>query len=389
MDWFNFKKTMKPYKMAIISVFISVFSINIISLVSMAGKAEISKELDGVGMNGMTVTAYNSLNENVTDIDLYNILYRNENITRLTPVLYDSTTVILNTGKEINAMCWGISPMAKDIVNLLQIHGRMLSQSDVDNMNFVCLVDENIAKAAYGRSNIVGKDIYISIGQGIYKFNIAGVVNKTSNILNGMSGQVIPDFIYIPFTIMSNIGYRENLDQIIVNVTDEIVNEEQLELQIKQDPHFNTATRLNISNLSQQRESITNIVDLAFAALFAVSCVAIIVCSISVATSVNTAVIQSRHDIGIKLSLGAKKSEIMFEFLLYSLIASIIGIISGTTVGYITLKTINIIFDKIYRFDYTLLLSGISATILLTIIFSLYPSWQAASLLPVKALSRE
>ena len=389
MDWFNFKKTMKPYKMAIISVFISVFSINIISLVSMAGKAEISKELDGVGMNGMTVTAYNSLNENVTDIDLYNILYRNENITRLTPVLYDSTTVILNTGKEINAMCWGISPMAKDIVNLLQIHGRMLSQSDVDNMNFVCLVDENIAKAAYGRSNVVGKDIYISIGQGIYKFNIAGVVNKTSNILNGMSGQVIPDFIYIPFTIMSNIGYRENLDQIIVNVTDEIVNEEQLELQIKQDPHFNTATRLSISNLSQQRESITNIVDLAFAALFAVSCVAIIVCSISVATSVNTAVIQSRHDIGIKLSLGAKKSEIMFEFLLYSLIASIIGIISGTTVGYITLKTINIIFDKIYRFDYTLLLSGISATILLTIIFSLYPSWQAASLLPVKALSRE
>ena len=366
-----------------------VFSINIISLVSMAGKAEISKELDGVGMNGMTVTAYNSLNENVTDIDLYNILYRNENITRLTPVLYDSTTVILNTGKEINAMCWGISPMAKDIVNLLQIHGRMLSQSDVDNMNFVCLVDENIAKAAYGRSNIVGKDIYISIGQGIYKFNIAGVVNKTSNILNGMSGQVIPDFIYIPFTIMSNIGYRENLDQIIVNVTDEIVNEEQLELQIKQDPHFNTATRLSISNLSQQRESITNIVDLAFAALFAVSCVAIIVCSISVATSVNTAVIQSRHDIGIKLSLGAKKSEIMFEFLLYSLLASIIGIISGTTVGYLTLKTINIIFDKIYRFDYTLLLSGISATILLTIIFSLYPSWQAASLLPVKALSRE
>ena len=154
-------------------------------------------------------------------------------------------------------------------------------------------------------------------------------------------------------------------------------------------PHFNTATRLSISNLSQQRESITNIVDLAFAALFAVSCVAIIVCSISVATSVNTAVIQSRHDIGIKLSLGAKKSEIMFEFLLYSLIASIIGIISGTTVGYLTLKTINIIFDKIYRFDYTLLLSGISATILLTIIFSLYPSWQAASLLPVKALSRE
>jgi ABC-type antimicrobial peptide transport system permease subunit len=146
---------------------------------------------------------------------------------------------------------------------------------------------------------------------------------------------------------------------------------------------------VDISNLSQQRESITKIVDLAFTALFAVSCVAIIVCSLSVATSVNTAIIQSKHDIGIKLSLGAKKSEIMTEFLLYSLTACLIGILTGTATGYLILKVINFIFDKIYTFDFSLLISGISATILLTIIFSLYPSWQAASLLPVKALSRE
>ncbi len=389
MDLFKLKKAMKPYKMAIISVFISVFSINMISLVSMAGKAEISKELDGVGMNGMTVTAYNSLNENVTDINLYNILRQNEEITRLTPVLYDLATATFNTGKEIQVMCWGISPMAKEIVNLLQLHGRMFSQSDMDNMNYVCLVDENVANTAYGRSNIVGKDIYVSIGQGIYKFNIVGVVNKTSNVLNSMSGQIIPDFIYIPFTVMENISYRKNIDQILVNVTDENITEEYLAKKIRQNSSFNANTRLDISNLSRQRESITNIVDMAFVALFAVSCVAIVVCSISVATSVNTAVIQSRHDIGIKMSLGAKKSEIMKEFLFYSLLACIIGILSGTTTGYIVLAIINVVFNKIYTFDFPLLTAGISATILLTIIFSLYPSWQAASLLPVKALSRE
>ena len=337
MDWFKIKKAMKPYKMAIISVFISVFSINMISLVSMAGKTEISKELDGVGMNGMTVTAYNSLNENITDINLYNILKDNEEITRLTPVLYDIAAATFNTGDEIQVMCWGISPMAKDIVNLLQLHGRMFSQSDMDNMNYVCLVDENVAKTAYGRSNIVGKDVYITLGQGIYKFNVVGVVNKTSNVLNGMSGQIIPDFIYIPFTVMENISYRKNIDQILVNVTDENITEEYLARKIRQNSAFNANTRLDISNLSRQRESITNIVDLAFVALFAVSCVAVVVCSISVATSVNTAVIQSKHDIGIKMSLGAKKTEIMKEFLLYSLLACTIGILSGTAIGYFVL----------------------------------------------------
>ena len=303
---FKLRKALKPYSIAILSVFISVYSVTIISLISMAGKYEIANELDGVGMNGMTVAAYNSYNENIT---------------RLTPVLYDMAAVSFNTGMEIQAMCWGISPMAKEIVNLEQIHGRMLSQADMDNSDFVCLVDENLAVSAYGRGNITGKEIYLSVGQGIYKFTVAGVVNKTSNVLNGMSGRIIPDFIYIPFTTMESISMREGIDQILVNVKDDSITESELENYITSNAALNTGTRLEISNLSRQRESITKIVDLAFIALFAVSCVAVTVCSISVATSVNTAVIQSKYDIGIKISLGAGKTEIMAEFLCYSLLA--------------------------------------------------------------------
>ncbi len=389
MDLFKLKKAMSPYRMAIVSVFISVYSVTIISLVSMAGKAEIARELDGVGMNGMTVSAFNLQNENITDINLYNILYENSDISRLTPVLYDMTTVSFNTGNECDVICWGISPMAKEVVNLQQLHGRMFSQSDIDNAAFVCLVDENVALSSYGRSNITGKEIYLSTGRGIYKFQVIGTVNKTSNILNGMSGQVIPDFIYIPFTTMENIGFKKEMDQILINVVNDSVSEEDIESYIRKNEPINQNIRLEISNLSQQRESITQIADLAFAALFAVSCVAVIVCSISVATSVNTAVIQSKHDIGIKISLGADKGEIMTEFLLYSLGACFVGITSGTLSGIFTTAAVNLLLDKMYTFDYTLLISGISATILLTIIFSIYPSYQAASLLPVKALSRE
>ncbi|MBR4035686.1 MAG: ABC transporter permease, partial [Oscillospiraceae bacterium] len=343
IDFFKLKKAMKPYKMAIVSVFISVYSINIISLISMAGKAEISRELDGVGMNGMTVSAYNSYNENITDTDLYTILESNKNISRLTPVLYDIASAEFVTGIATEVMCWGISPTAEDIVNLQQIHGRMLSQTDMNESSFICMLDENLALKAYNRSNIVGKDIYLNIGEGIYKFNVVGIVNKTSNVLNGMSGQVIPDFVYIPFTTMKNISYQKGIDQILVNVVDENITEEQLEKYIRLNNNFNAGTRLEISNLSRHRESITNIVDMAFMALFAVSCVAVIVCCISVATSVNTAVIQSQHDIGIKISLGAFRSEIMFEFLIHSLSACIIGIICGTFMGYLSSLAINFI----------------------------------------------
>ncbi len=389
MTIYNLKKSLKPYSMAIISVFISILSVSIVSLISMAGKAEISKELDGVGMNGMTISAYNSSNENITDINLYNVLYNCDKISRLTPVLYDVSQVTFNTGVEIDCMCWGISPMAEEIVNLVRLHGRMFNQSDIDNNRFVCLVDENVALAAYGRSNITGKDIFLSIGSGIYKFEVIGVVNKTSNVLNGMSGELIPDFVYIPFTVMENLSYRKGLDQIIVNVTDENVDEETIKKYIQTKAVLNGGTKLEITNLSRQRDTINNIVNIAFMALFAVSCVAIIVCSISVATSVNTAVNRAKHDIGIKISLGAGKTDIMLEFLLYSVIACFIGILSGTAVGCLFLAAVNIILKTSYSFDYQLLIAGISATISLAVIFSVYPSYQAASLTPVTALNRE
>lgn len=389
MQLSNLKKTFKPYNMAMISVFIAIFSINIVSLISMAGKKEIAKELDGVGLNGMSVCAYNSYNENITDISLYEVLYNCDKIDLLTPVLYDGVKIQFSTGAELDSMCWGISPMAEDIVNLDRLHGRMLTQTDIETNAHVCLVDENVAIAAYGRSNIIGKTIYINLAGGIYPFEVVGVVNKTSSVLNSLSGEIIPNFIYIPYSSMSNLTFKNGIDQILINVSDSNVTEDVIAKYVSQQAGYNQKTNLKITNLSQQRDIINNIVNVAFFALFAVSCVAVIVCSISVATSVNTAVTSAKHDIGIKISLGAGTKDIMTEFLLYSVIACIIGIVAGTVCGFFVMMITNIILKTSYTYDYVLLISGISATILLAIIFSIYPSYQAANLLPVKALSRE
>jgi len=389
MNLYKLKKILKPYNMAVLSVFISVLSVSAVSLISMAGKSEISQELDGVGLNGMSVTAYNSYGENITDLNLYNLLQNCSDIDTLTPVLYDYAEIEFSNGYKAETMCWGISPTAEKIVNLERLHGRMLINRDIENGEMVCLIDENLAQAAYGRSDVTGKKVCVSAPGGVYCMEIAGVVNKTSSVLNGLSGEIIPDFIYIPFTTMERIYLKSNLDQILINVSDGETDEIIIEDYIFRNNVNNNNISVEITNLSQQREAINNIVDIAFLALFAVSCVAVIVCSISVAASVNTAVSTAKHDIGIKISLGARKSDIIFEFLFYSVIACIIGIIGGVSGGFLLLITVNIFTGTVYTFDFMLLGRGISATIFLTIIFSLYPSRQAAGMVPVKALNRE
>lgn len=389
MNMSNIKKQLKPYYTSIISVYISVLSLCIVSVISMAGKSAIAKELDGIGMNGMSVTAYNAAGENITDETIYNVLSDYDKITRLTPVMYQAATITFNNGAEMPCICWGISPMARDIVKLDQLYGRNFSRSDIEYNNNICMVDENIAFNSYGRGNINGKTLYLTLDGGSNKFEIIGTVNKSSNVLNSMSGESIPNFVYIPYTTMKNLSNTKNFHQIMINVENDSDTVDTIANHILQNCQLPPNAVLNITNLSQQRESINKIVDIAFLALFAVSCVAIIVCGISVATSVNAAVTNSIHDIGIKISLGASKPDIMGEFLILSFIACIIGIAGGLFTGLTLLIGLNFVFKINLYFDTWLIIYGISATILLAIIFSLYPSYKAASLVPIKALNRE
>ena len=374
--------------MAMISVFISIFSLSVVSMISSVGKEKINAELDGVGMNGMTVTAYSNYKENITDIALYNSLRKCDYVNRITPVRYDTMEISLSNGNELQCLCWGISPMAKDVVNLKQMYGRGISDGDINNSSLVCLIDESIALQNYGRSNITGKDLYITTDSGVHKLEIIGVVNKTSSLLNGMSGDIIPNFIYLPFTTMENISFEKGFDQLIINIK-EGTTVENIIGYIKSNAVLPMYSTIEISDLSRQRDNINNITEIAFLMLFAISCVALIVCSISVATSVSSAVSQAKHDIGIKISIGASKLNIMSEFLILSVSACLIGIFFGISIGYISLGIVNFILKETFSFDTSLLVIGVSATIFLTATFSLYPSYKAASMIPIKALSRE
>ncbi len=383
------KRIIKPYKMAIISVFIAMLSITLVSIVSMIGETEINKELNGLGLNGLLVSASDSESQNITDDKIYNLLTEYPDVLEHSPIIVDYSNIEFSNSKKFEAMAWGISSEGKDIVNLEMLYGEFFTDYQTNNKELVCVIDEELAISAYGRGNIIGKEILVSIGKGIYEFKIVGVCKKTSNLLNSLSvGEVIPNFIYIPYSIMINNGNKDSYDQIMINTKQENIDDDIIKYLFDNTNHTEELT-ITVSNLSQQRETINSIVDIAFMALFLVSCVAVVVCSISVATSVTTAVNIKKRDIGIKISLGASRLTIMLEFLTSALIACVIGILFGIFFGGIILFALNIFIENNYIFDFSLLIAGIFVTMFFTGIFSLYPSYKAAMLTPVEALNRE
>ncbi|MEG0021049.1 MAG: ABC transporter permease, partial [Oscillospiraceae bacterium] len=254
--------------MAIVTVIISVLATVIVAEVSSVGKSIINLEMNGIGMNGLSVVLYGKNAENLTDIALYKKLKSMENIEKITPVLYDYANVKFSNDTAIDTMAWGIAKDAQEIVSLTITSGRMINDADISSNAFVCLVDEELAKSAYKRRNINGKNILLTIGGRGYTFKIIGSIKKGSSVLNNMSGDIIPNFIYIPYTTMQNITQKISLDQIIVKSDNtEVLSKAVLEEFKLNDSKYKNDT-VKLTDLTQQKSQIMSIVDTAFFSLF-------------------------------------------------------------------------------------------------------------------------
>jgi len=383
------KTDIKPFRAAIFTVIISITATFSVSVVSSIGKQIIANEMDAIGMNGLSACAYNTEGENTTNISFFNDISAMQETNKASPLVFDNAIAAFENGIVLDAMVWGIDAQAADIISLNIATGRMLNSGDIQSNALVCLIDNNLAETVYKRSNITGKQINISIGDRTAVFKIIGTVEKGSNVLNALTGDVIPDFIYIPHTTLTNISSKNGYDQIVFTSSDKSQTVSEFKQKLVDRNHKYRNQIIKLTNLSGQKEQIGNIADTAFMALFLVSCVAVIVCSITVGSSVNTAVISKQKDIGIKISMGASRRDIAKEFLLSALIACIIGIAVSILLITNALFAIKYIVKFNFTVDSSLIVLSIFAIIILTIIFSIAPSYSAAKMSPVKALNRE
>ena len=385
----NFVKNILPFRTAVVAVVISVLATVLVAAVSQMGKQFINSEMDAIGMNGLAVNVYTGDGENKTDNYLLKNILKMEDVQKATPVKVSLSEAKFPNGITAEVMALGINEQADGIVSLEVVQGRMINSGDTDKNAMVCLVDENVALSAYKRTNICGKQIVMNIGDKTGIFTVIGTVRKGSNILNNLSGDIVPDFVYIPYTTMNNFVSEYGYNQIVFTTDDTSQTADDFYNKLTGLSYSYTGRTVNLTNLSQHKEQITAIADIAFLSLFLVSCVAVIVCSLSVASSVNTAVLTKQKDIGIKISLGASRTDITAEFLFYAVLSCLVGIIISAGIIF-TGKVVaeNITGIKISA-DSLLIVCGVSATIILTAVFSFIPSYNAAKMPPIKALNRE
>lgn len=374
----------------------------VIALVSIgqASQAAVTAQIQSLGSNLLTVIPgairpgnIQSASGTSTTLTLAdaNALKKATNITGIKNISVELLRRSQVTGgrNNTNTQVTGVLPEFKDVRSLEIENGTFISQSNNSAQAKVAVLGPQVAEDLFGEgANPVGQTIRINK----QSFRVIGVT--VSKGASGLSNQ--DDVIYVPLsTAQKQLFGVDYIGSISIQVedpdrADEVRDQVGYFLLARhkiQDPQSADFTIISQSDILGAAQQITGIFTILLSGIAAIS---LLVGGIGIMNIMLVTVTERTREIGLRKALGAKKKDIIQQFLIESVILTAVGGALGMTIG-IGISTIIILFLLKLPFALSitsvLLAVGVSGGI--GILFGWYPARRAANLSPIEALRYE
>lgn len=369
--------------LTIAGIAVGVFSVTLISTVGAVGTEQVSSTLITMGVDTLLVqTASNSVSVTLTDEDVSEVR-KIDGVTDVMPLMASITEAKM-INRRVDCYVWGVDKSADKLISLQAKHGRLITNSDSAALSKVCVIDEQFAEEVYGRSNVVGKKLRMFLGGKYHEFSIIGVAQSGLSSLQGMLSNIMPGFMYIPITTMQHLCGRTTYDKIAVKVSgDDFSPKTVTDALDRKNGHVDGYM---CNNLLSQKSQLDDIMSIVTTALSMTAGISLVVSGISVMTAMMMSVSERTREIGVKKAIGARKRDILGEFLaesvLLTLLGSAVGIIAGLAISFAGCVILGVPFSVNVG---SLIISAV-VTALLGAVFGAYPAAKAAKLSPADAL---
>lgn len=289
-----------------------------------------------------------------------------------------STTVYGTTGRYLGIKAYEI------------LIGRNFTAEDIKNSTKVAIIGSTVSSELFGDVNPVGKTLRI----GGVPFRVIAVL-KTKGSTGPFDND---DLIFIPITTAQKkvfgVYFPGTVNMIVVKsqtpelmeYTEEDINEiliKRHNIGINQEKDF------EIRNSAEFQERLKSTVKTFSILLGSIASVSLLVGGIGIMNIMLVSVTERTREIGIRMAIGARSSDIRKQFLIEALLLAIIGGLIGVVAGVLTSFLVTKFSDLTAEITPFSIILSLSFSAIVGVLFGFYPAYKASLLNPIDALRYE
>jgi putative ABC transport system permease protein len=290
---------------------------------------------------------------------------------------------------------YGVNPNYKKIAGLRVVSGRFFDDKEAGAAAPVAVLGEAARAALFAQDDPLGK--YIKVNeQWLRVIGVVGPQMSSGGAVEGVSSQDLNNLIYMPLNAVilrledNRTGYKDEIDGIYLQLAsaDESPTTAEMVRGILNISHHGKADFgiLVPAELLAEQKRTQRVFNLVMVAIASIS---LLVGGIGIMNIMLANILERTREIGVRRAIGARRSDVVRQFLVEAVLISFVGGMLGIALGMSMSKTIAILAGWSTVTSISSIVLSFAFSVSVGLIFGLYPAMKAAKLDPVEAIRYE
>ncbi|HEY3314638.1 MAG TPA: ABC transporter permease [Bacillota bacterium] len=370
--------------LTMLGVIIGVTAVIALVSIGQGARQQVTAQIQGLGSNMIMITARGATGRLYVE-DTADLLKRVPELSTAIPDVSRQYAVKWGSNNYTTTI-EGTAPGYEEIRNHRVVAGRFLIQADIDQRRHVAVIGQTVYTDLFGERNPVGEQILINGSS----FTVVGLLEEKGQGL----GQSYDDRVIIPISTAQRL-MGTNRVQMILAQTKQSGDATQAVARItaiyqKKFPTRNPGTddAINVQSQDQLLTTVNTATQTMTLMLGGIAGVSLVVGGIGIMNIMLVSVTERTREIGIRKAIGAKRRDILTQFLVESMILSLTGGMVGVALG-VGVGRLGTLAGIPSAVSMASIIVAFVFSAAVGLFFGIYPAMQAAALDPIEALRYE